>query len=159
MENVNATIFFCSKIEIKENQTSLINLYDRIVPVRDGNKYYLENFNLFLNCSIKFEERFEEREDCIQLNKEYEFFIFLKHLDSGLGITLTRFDLKIDEEDLATWYKEIYEYKRMVRIPQLYLPKGMGNYVVKLLIQKKADELDIFWNSQVEQTLVIEEQI
>ena len=56
-----------------------------------------------------------------------------------------------------TW-KHIYEYKRIVRIPQLYLPKGMGNYVVKLLIQKKADELDIFWNSQVEQTLVIGER-
>lgn len=157
MKNVNATILFCSNIENSDtNVNSLFGIYDSVVPVRDGNIYYLDNFNLVLNCCIIFDEKFTDKSDCIQLDTNYEFVIWLAHVESGLGIPLYTSDLCIKQENLKTWCKNFYEFKRFLKFSRLEIPKGLGNYAVKLLIRKKTEE-DIPWNNQVIHSLIIGE--
>lgn len=157
MKNVNATILLCSNIENNDsNVNSLVGIYDSVVPIREDNIYYLDNFNLVLNCCIIFDENFIEKEDCIHLDTEYEFMIWLAHVESGLGISLYKFDLCIKQENLRTWCKNFYEFKRFLKFQRLEIPKGLGNYAVKLLIRKKVEE-EIPWNNQVIHSLVIGE--
>lgn len=157
MKNVNATILFCSSIENNSwNINSLIGIYDSIVPVRENNTYYLDNFNVVLNCCVIFDENFTNRDDCLKLDTEYEFMIWLAHVESGMGIPLYKSDLCIKQENLKTWCKDFYEFKRFLKFSRLEIPKGLGNYAVKLLMREKS-ETDIPWNNQVIHSLVIGE--
>lgn len=157
MKNINATILFCSKIETQDDcVNSLIGIYDSVVPIRDDNTYILNNFNVLVNCCIIFDNNFTDKDDCIQLDTDYEFMIRLTHAESGLGISLYKSDLCIKQENLKTWCKDFYEFKRFLCIPKIVIPKGLGNYAVKFLIRKKG-EGDIPWNSQTIHSLVIGE--
>lgn len=157
MKNVNATMLFCSEIKNNEgNINSLIGIYDATVPIRENNSYYLDNFNIALNCCIIFDESFVDRKDCIQLNEEYEFMVRLTHIASGVGIYLYNFDLLVKQDDLTTWCKDFYEFKRFLKFPRITLPKGLGNYAVKLLVRKKSEEENV-WSNQVIHSLVIGE--
>lgn len=56
----------CSNIENNDgNVNSLIGIYDSIVPIREDNIYYLDNFNIVLNCCVIFDNQFTERVDCL----------------------------------------------------------------------------------------------
>lgn len=157
MKNVNATISFCSSIETQDNAVnSLIGIYDSVVPIREEGIYYLDNFNIVLNCCIIFSDNFSDKDDCIQLGKKYEFLIRLTHVESGLGISLYKSDLIIENEDLRTWCKNFYEFKRFLKFPKIEIPKGLGNYAVKLLIRKKDTE-ESPWTNQTIHSLVIGE--
>ncbi len=159
MKNVNATMMFCSNIESGDrNINSLTGIYDSVVPIRDDNIYYLNNFNIILNCCIIFDESFKDKQDCLQLEIDYEFMIWLTHVESGLGISLYKSDLRINKEDLRTWCKDFYEFKRFLKFSRLEIPKGLGNYAVKFLIRKKTEE-DIAWNNQVIHSLIIGESM
>lgn len=157
MKNVNATISFCSSIETQDNAVnSLIGIYDSVVPIREDSIYYLDNFNVVLNCCIIFSDNFSDKDDCIQLGKNYEFMLRLTHVESGLGISLYKSDLIIEQEDLRTWCKNFYEFKRFLKFPKIEIPKGLGNYAVKLLIRKKETE-ESPWTNQTIHSLVIGE--
>ncbi len=84
--------------------------------------------------------------------------IWLTHVESGLGISLYKSDLRINKEDLRTWCKDFYEFKRFLKFSRLEIPKGLGNYAVKFLIRKKTEE-DIAWNNQVIHSLIIGESM
>lgn len=158
MKNVNASIMFCSEMEANNDEIkSLIGIYDGVVPARENNSYYLDNFNVILNCSIIFEEQNRGRRDCLQLGEIYEYMVWLAHVESGLGIPLYRFELQINQENLRTWCKDFYEFKRFLNFQRIDIPKGLGNYAVKLLIRKKDDSNETPWNSQVIQSLIIGE--
>lgn len=155
MKNVNATLMFCSSIENNENNTiSLIGIYDSIVPIRENGIYYLDNFNIALNCCILFDEKFRDKKDCIILDESYELMIWLTHVESGLGIPLYKIDLHVIQENLKTWCKNFYELKRFIHFNKFEIPKGLGNYAVKILIKNKTEES---WNTQVIHSLVIGE--
>ncbi len=157
MKNVNSTILFCSNIDtIEENVNSLIGIYDSVVPVRENNSYYLDNFNLTLNCCIIFDDSFDNNPDCLHLDEKYEFMIWLAHIQSGLGIPLHKFDLIIEKENLRTWCKDFYEFKRFLKIPKIEIPKGLGNYAIKLFIRKKGND-ETPWNTQTIHSLIIGE--
>lgn len=157
MRNVNATISVCSEIDTKDgNVNSLIGIYDSVVPVREDNSYYLDNFNLSLNCCIMFDEKYRNQVDCIQLDTPYEFLIRLTHVESGLGIPLYSFELTVEQENLRTWCKNFYEFKRFLKFSKFSIPKGLGNYAIKLFIRKK-ESVDTPWNNQVIHSLVIGE--
>lgn len=157
MKNVNATMIFCSNIEHDDrNITSLIGIYDSVVPIREDNVFYLSNFNIALNCCIIFDDNFKDKPDCLQLNTDYEFMIWLTHVESGLGISLYKSDLCINREDLRTWCKDFYEFKRFLSFQKFAIPKGLGNYAVKFLIRRKTGD-DIPWNNQVIHSLIIGE--
>ena len=157
MTNLNATMLFCSMIENNEDNVIFLNgIYDSIVPIRENNMYYLDKFNIVLNCCIIFDEKYKVQDNCIQLDKEYEFMIRLAHVESGLGITLYKSELYIEQNDLRTWCKNFYEFKRFIKFPKIEIPKGLGNYAVKLLIREKT-ESDTPWNNQTIHSLVIGE--
>lgn len=157
IKNVNSTILFCSDIENNDgNVNSLIGVYDSVVPIRENNSYYLDNFNIVLNCCIIFDEKFKGQDDCIQLGVEYEFMIWLAHVESGLGIPLYKSNLLVEKDNLRTWCKNFYEFKRFLKFSKLELPKGLGNYAVKLLIRKKSDA-ESPWNNQTIHSLIIGE--
>lgn len=157
MKNINSTMLFCSDIENNEgNINSLIGVYDTTVPIRENNTYYLDNLNIVLNCCIIFDEKFVEKKDCFQLDEEYEFVIRLTHIASGVGIPLYKFDLIVKQENLTTWCKDFYEFKRFLKFSRIEIPKGLGSYAVKLLVRKKNEE-EIVWNNQVIHSLVIGE--
>lgn len=157
MKNVNATILICSDIErINEKTNSLIGIYDSVVPVKEDNLYYLDNFNILLNGCIIFDEKFKDEPDCLQLGKEYEFMIWLTHVESGLGISLYQFSLELEKHELKTWCKDFYEFKRFLKFSKLEIPKGLGNYAIKVFIREKNKE-DSPWNSQVIHSLIIGE--
>lgn len=82
--------------------------------------------------------------------------IRLTHVESGLGISLYKSDLLIKQEDLRTWCKDFYEFKRFLKFGKIELPKGLGNYAVKFLIKEKKKE-EIPWNNQTIHSLVIGE--
>lgn len=157
MTNLNATILLSSTIETNEEEVnSLIGIYDSVVPIRENNSYYLNNFNIALNCCIIFDEKYIGQDNCIQLETAYEFIIRLTHVESGLGITLYKSDLYIKQEDLKTWCKNFYELKRFLKFPKIEIPKGLGSYAVKFLIRRKI-EPEVPWNSQSIHSLVIGE--
>lgn len=157
VKNVNATILFCSEIQQNDdNVNSLIGVYDSVVPIRENNSYYLDNFNMVLNCCIMFDETFENRTDCIQLDTEYEFMVWMAHVESGLGIPLYKSDLLIERQNLRTWCKNFYEFKRFLKFEKLEIPKGLGNYAIKLFIRKK-EENETPWNNQIIHSLIIGE--
>lgn len=159
MKNVNASIMFCSNIESDErNINSAIGIYDSIVPIREDNTYYLSNFNLILNCCIIFDENFKDKQDCFQLNTHYELMLWLTHVESGCGISIYKSDLCVENDDLRTWCKDFYEFKRFLKFPKIVIPKGLGNYAIKVLIRKKEEE-DKPWNNQVIHSLIIGEGI
>lgn len=157
MMNLNATLLFCSSIETNdEDLNSLIGIYDSIIPVRDNDFYYLDNLNVVLNGCVIFDEKFNQRDDCIQLEKEYEIMVWFTHVESGLGIQIYKSDLCIHPEDLRTWCKDFYEFKRFLRFRRFEIPKGLGNYAMKIFIRDKSKQ-NSPWNHQSIHSLVIGE--
>lgn len=156
MKNVNATMFMCSNIGMNEGTVDSFNgIFDSIIPVKEENGYYIENMNIVLNSTIIFDSRFEETENYFKLGEKYEFSIRLTHVESGLGISLYNFDLCLEEENLKTWCKSFYEYKRILKISRLYIPKGLGNYALKLLIRPKTEDDKAGWNTQTIHSLTV----
>ena len=156
MKNVNATMFMCSNIGINEGTVDSFNgIFDSIIPTKEENIYYIENMNIVLNSTIIFDSRFEEAENCFELEKKYELSIRLTHVESGLGISLYNFELCLTEDDLKTWCKSFYEYKRILKIPRLCIPKGLGNYALKLLIRAKTDDDKAGWHTQTIHSLTV----
>lgn len=154
IRNVNATVFLCSDISTSNGKVeSLIGMYDRIVPNKtDSNDYYIDNFNVALNCSIIFDSKFNESDNCFQLNTEYECMIRLVHVDSGLGTSLLEFPLVVENSALRTWCKDFYEFKRFLQVKKVTLPKGLGNYAIKILFKKKDAPT---WTTQTIHSLII----
>lgn len=152
MKNMNATMFISSAISTDGNRaTSLIGLYDSVVPIKTQEEYYIDNLNIALNSSIIFDDKFND-DDCIILNCEYECMVRLTHVESGLGVSLNEFELKITENDVRKWCKKFYEFKRFIILPRINLPKGLGSYAVKLLIRKKGDDS---WRTQTIHSLIV----
>lgn len=158
MKNVNATMFMCSNIGMTEGTVDSFNgIFDTIIPIKEENGYYIENMNIVLNSTIIFDSRFEEVDNCFRLGEKYEFSVRLTHVESGLGISLYNFDLCLEESDLKTWCKSFYEFKRILKISKLTIPKGLGNYALKLLIRPKSDDDSAGWNIQTIHSLIIGE--
>lgn len=156
MANVNATALLCENVgTIDGKVVSLNGLFDSFVPVEENGKYYIENMCVVLNSSIIFDDKFENDINSIQLSQEYEWRIRLTHIESGLGVTLDSFNLTIENEDLRTWCKNFCELKRIIRIPHLHLPKGLGNYAIKLLIGSKDENDELRWTTQTIHSLIV----
>lgn len=158
MKNVNATMFMCSGININDGVVDSFNgIFDSIIPVKEEDGYYIENVNIVLNSTILFDSRFNELENCFEIGKKYEFMIRLTHVESGLGISLLNFDLCLEKEQLKTWCKDFYELKRVLRTSRIYIPKGLGNYALKLLIRAKTEDDSAGWNTQTIHSLTVGE--
>ena len=109
--------------------------------------------NVVIDASIIFGD--SDGEDCIKLNQEYEYMVRLTHVESGLGIPLYTFKLAIPKDELRTWCKNFYELKRVIKLPRIYLPKGLGNYALKLLVRPVELGSDAGWTTQTIHSLVI----
>lgn len=158
MKNVNATMFMCSSFDTTNNNVESLNgLFDSVVPLKDVDSYYLESFNIVLNGTIIFDQRYEDSDDYFKLNQPYEFMIRLTHVDSGLGVPLFEFEVNLSQKDLRTWCKSFYEFKKILRIPRICIPKGLGNYALKLLVRPKSTENNIGWNTQTIHSLLVGE--
>lgn len=156
MKNVNATMFMCSGINMNEGVVDSFNgIFDSIIPIKEENKYFLEDINIILNSTIIFDSRFDDVDNCFKIGETYEFMIRLTHVESGLGVSLLNFDLCLEREQLKTWCKDFYELKRILRISRIYIPKGLGNYALKLLIRPKTEEEDAGWNTQTIHCLTV----
>lgn len=164
MKNVNAMFLLTTGVETLENGIRSVGaIFNGIVPKADENIYYLPDFSVVLNCSIIYNLNNVTKEiipgdyDFV-LDKKYEFMIRLTHIESGVGIALDTFDLELTQKDLKTWCKAFYEFKRFVKVPHLVVPKGLGNYAVKLLIREKTEEKDAPWVTQTLSSLVVGER-
>ena len=164
MKNVNATFLLTTNISALNNGVrSLGAIFDGIIPQVDDNGYYLSEFNVALNCVIMYNINSETNEvisdnTMLELDKDYEFMVRLTHIESGKGTTLDLFSLRITRQDLRTWCKAFYEFKRFIRVPHLSIPKGLGNYAVKLLIREKTGDQSAAWTTQTLTGLVIGER-
>lgn len=155
MKNVNATMFMCSSIKtINGKVDSFEGIFDSVIPTREENQYFLDGLNIVIVTSIIFSS--VDSTDCMMLDKEYEFMVRLTHVESGLGIPLHTFTLKLKQEDLRTWCKNFYELKRAIKFPRIAIPKGLGNYALKLLIRPAGIEEE-GWTTQAIHGLVIGE--
>ena len=139
MRNVNATVFMCSEIQtVNDKVSSLVGMYDKIaIQQTDDENFYIDNFNIAFNCSIIFDETLVNEPDCLQLGQPYECMIRLTHVDSGLGTSLLSFPIEVTKSQLNTWCKPFYEIKQFAHYLRIYLPKGTGNYAIKVLIKEK----------------------
>lgn len=164
MKNVNATFLLTTNAETLENGLKSIGvIFDGIVPELEGNVYYLPDFNIFLNCSVIFNIKQGTKEIIdapydFKLNTKYEFMIRFTHIASGIGITLDQFDVELTKRDLKTWCKAFHEIKKFVRVPHLFVPKGLGNYAIKLLIREKTEDAQAPWVTQAISGLVVGER-
>lgn len=153
MKNVNATMFMCSEIRTDENQiNSLIGIYDGVTLFKNDGEYRINKLNIALNCSIIFDKQFENSENCVQLGTAYEFMILLTHVESGQSVTLHKFTMVIDNENLKLGGKNFFEFKRFLMCPPIELPQGTGEYALKLLIKKSNEDI---WNTQTIQSLTV----
>ena len=161
MNNMNASIFLTTGLKVLErNVHSLGAIFNGVIPKEDDNGYYLPEFSIMLNISVMFDldedskTIIEEGFD-FKLNKKYELMIRLSHVDSGLGVSLDKFDLEISSDKLKTWSKGFYEFRRFIKVPHLTIPKGLGNYTIKLLIREKDDNNEGIWKTQAISSLVV----
>ena len=158
MRNVNATMLMCSSVGLNNpSNISFSGVFDSIIPIKEEEVFYLENLNIVLSSTIIFDERFEGQSDYFKLNQLYEFMIRLTHVPSGDGIALCTFELAVDKKQLKTWCKNFYEFNRVIKIHQLPLPKGLGDYALKLLIRPKSDNQEAAWNTQTLHKLLVGE--
>lgn len=158
MKNVNATILMCSSVELSDPANiSFLGVFDSVIPSKEDNTFYIDNLNVILNSTIIFDERFEAQEDYFRFGTPYEFMVRLTHVQSGEGVPLRTFELTVEEEQLKTWCKSFYEFKRVIRLQHLALPKGLGDYALKLLIRPKSDDPDAGWNTQTLHSLLVGE--
>ncbi len=154
MKNVNANFFTCVGFQqYADGVPSFIGIYDSIVPKVQGDKYYIENFNVVLELSLIFSN--DPEKDELKLDKEYEFKIWLSHVDSGYGITISDFPLCLTSDNLTKWCKNFYEATHRVHIPSIFLPKGMGNYALKLFIREKQEGKELPWIVQTIKKIVV----
>lgn len=156
MQNVNATLVLASEVDLHDNGVySIQNVFDGIVPKRQNNECFLEDFVVMLNCCVLLnigreddQVKLLDNDNGLRLGKTYEFMIRMTHVGSGKGVSLRRFEVTIEKEDVNIWCKGVYEFKRVVRIARLDLPKGLGNYAIKLLIREKTANEDEPWVTQ-----------
>lgn len=158
MKNVNATMLMCSTAEVNNpSNISFLGVFDSIIPVKEGEKFYLDNLNIILSSTIIFDSRFETQDDYFRLNHPYEVMVRLTHVSTGEGIPLCTFDLTVEDKQLKTWCKNFYEFNRVIKIHHLPLPKGLGDYALKLLIRPKSNDPDAGWNTQTIHRLLVGE--
>lgn len=158
MKNVNATMLMCSATELANpSNISFFGVFDSVIPSKEDNVFYIDDLNIILNSIILFDERFESQDDYFKLDTPYEFMVRLTHIQSGRGIALCTFELTIQQDQLKTWCKAFHEFKRVIRVHHLPLPKGLGDYALKLLIRPKTDEPDAPWNTQTIHSLLVGE--
>ena len=164
MKNVNAMFLLTTGVETLENGIRSVGaIFNGIVPKAEEGAYYLPDFSVVLNCAIIYNMNSASKEIIgedydFKLDKKYEFMIRLTHIESGAGIALDTFDLELTKKDLKTWCKAFYEFKRFVKVPHLVVPKGLGNYAVKLLIREKTDDREAPWVTQTLSSLVVGER-
>ncbi len=158
MKNVNATMLMCSSVELNNpSNISFLGVFDSVIPNKEDNTFYLDNLNVVLNSTIIFDDRFENQSDYFRLGQSYEFMIRLTHVQSGQGVPLNTFEFSVDSKQLRTWCKQFYEFKRVVRIHHFPLPKGLGDYALKLLIRPKTSDPTAGWTTQTIHSLSIGE--
>ena len=156
MKNVNATLLMCSSVATDSTASVSFNgIFDCVIPTRDVDVYYIDNMSIILNCSTIFDESFIGRDDCLQLDTEYEFMIRLTHVESGYGAPLFSFTHTIQKEQLHTWCKDFYEFKRIVNLPRIRLDRGLGNYALKLRIRPKSVDNTAGWKTQTLHRLTV----
>ena len=156
LRNVNATMLMFSAAELDNPANiSFLGMYDSVIPVSENNSFYLENLNIALSASIIFDDRFATQSDYFHLEQTYEFVVRLTHVVSKRGITLSKFELTVKQDDLKTWCKSFYELKRFIKVHHLLLPLGMGDYALKLMIRPKTDDPDAGWNTQTIHSLSV----
>ncbi len=154
MKNMNATMLMCLSVKNQNGGIdSFEHIFDSIIPGREENQYFIDGMNVVIDASIIFGD--SDGEDCIKLNQEYEYMVRLTHVESGLGIPLYTFKLAIPKDELRTWCKNFYELKRVIKLPRIYLPKGLGNYALKLLVRPVELGSDAGWTTQTIHSLVI----
>ena len=153
MKNMNASIFTCVDTQAYTNGVqSFIGIYDTIVPKKQGDKFGIENFNVIVELNIIFSKIASKNE--FLLDKDYDFKVRLTHIDTSLGTDIHEFSLRLTSKDLTTWCKDFYEATHTIRVPYLYLPKGMGNYALKLLVKEKDSTEDV-WTVQTIKKLIV----
>ena len=163
IKNVNATFLLITNVKALENGClSLDGIFNKVIPQTDSSGYYLSGFYILLNCVIMYDISGKINKNTtdnmmLELGKDYEFLIRLTHIDSSKGATLDLFSLKLTKQDLRTQRKAFYEFKRFIRVPHLPIPKGLGNYAVKLLIREKTGDQSAAWITQTLTELVIGE--
>lgn len=136
MKNLNAIITTCTDVNNYDNGTqNLIGIFDSISPIKRDGSYCIENLYVVVNFTIIYSH--DETKDEFKLNHNYDFMVRLTHVESGCAIDLSKFDLNLHESQLTTWCKDFYEFKHTIKIPYIYLPKGIGNYALKLLVKEE----------------------
>lgn len=156
MRNVNATMLICSSVDVLENKSiSLNSLYNSVVPIKESDKYYVDNMNIVLNCSVLFDDRLIGEPNCMDTNKTYQFMIRLTHVATGKGIALTTFNFDTSEDKIKTLCRKFIEITRILKVSKLELPMGLGDYALKLLIREKTEDENAAWSVQTIHHLLI----
>lgn len=159
MKNMNSTIILSVFInEIKRDGNKIVSLegvFDQISPNKINGKYYIKNMALFLTTSIVLDDNCKNKDDLIDRNKIYECAIKMTHQATQKAIIIDEFELKINENDITKSDKDIYEFGRITKLSDFYLPEGLGDYSLKLLIREKTDDKKAPWNVQVVHTITI----
>ena len=160
MNNVNASILLTTNVEILDNGVrSLGAIFNGIVPKSNENGYYLPDFYVILNASVMFDLDENGFSDCdFKIDTKYDCIIRMTHVDSGRGINLQKFTLEISRDKLKKWCKSFYEFSRYIQVKQLSVPKGLGDYAIKLLIREKKDGDQGPWTTQTISSLVVGER-
>lgn len=154
MKNVNATMFMCSDTKSVNGQiVSFGRVFDCVLPGYEGGEYYMDGMNVVIAMSVVFGDA--DTDDCVILNREYEYMVVLSHPESGTGLELYRFSLNIQQSDLTAWGKSFYELMKVIQLPRIYLPKGLGNYALKLLVRPAGVGDGAGWTTQTVHSLVV----
>ncbi len=151
-------MFMCSSLGIRDNEVvSFDGIFDSVIPIKEDNRYFVENLNIILNATIIFDERYGSSNDYFKLHQNYEFMIWMTHVDSARGVSLLNFEKKVERSDLRTWCKDFYEFKKILRIPRICIPKGLGKYAIKLLIRPVTEANTTGWHTQTIHSLMVGE--
>lgn len=139
-QNVNANIFVCANTTREKNCYSHLFLFDTITASKKQKPYNIGKFDIVLNLSALFDEKFSDVNHNVKIGETYEGVIKIKHGDSHLGVTLANFDIDFSEENIEYACGKAYFSKtQILTINSLSLPPGCGDYTIEFCMREKTD--------------------
>ena len=150
MKYINATAACFKLVSMDNNKIIAYNApFNSIKSVEENNALFIDNFSIITQIDFLGTGNAENKmENPLEMKKTVDFIIRLTKCDALEENRLGR-DLDCFSINLAEMYEkkqvdkacfDFFNYTRITNVDKLDLPKGIGKYVIKVLIKLSEDK-------------------
>lgn len=137
MRNININTLVFSMLN---DDMSSVCPFDFIVAEETPKGLLIRDFNVLVLVSAIVSEKETDAYRCVLKNNVYDVRVRITHVGTNCGVDLDSYTLVFDDNSIHDVRKLVFESKRVIHVSDFLLPKGSGEYIIKVFIKHKDDD-------------------